>query len=254
MTMKPLFGPEGRAAIAALMAGHPLLAFDFDGTLAPIVARPDDARIPLPAARRLAALAARWPVAVVTGRAVDDVTPRLGFGPRYIVGNHGIEDPASGTPRRWEAALDPFRDALRAHAAALDAAGVRVEDKRYSIALHYRLAPDESQARRLLSRLLPPADSGLDVVGGKCVFNVTASGAPDKGDAVLALAGRAGADAALFLGDDDNDESVFAKAPPGWVTVRMGPDAMRSRAAFYLDGPSQLPAMLQMLLDARRGR
>ncbi len=250
MTMKPLLGAEGRQAVAALMRGRPLLAFDFDGTLAPIVARPDDARIPLPVARRLAQLARRWPVAVVTGRAVADVRDRLGFEPRHVVGNHGIEDPSREAPAHWVGALDPLRRRLNQRRAELDALGIRAEDKRFSLALHYRLAHDEARARAMIDELLQSPDPGLSVEGGKCVVNVMAEGAPDKGDTVLALVERSGADAALFIGDDDNDESVFRKARPGWVTVRMGPDLARTEAAYYLDGPSQMPALLQMLLDA----
>ena len=55
--MKHLFSPDGRHALEDVLQHQPLLAFDFDGTLAPIVARPDDARVPVPLARRLAQLA-----------------------------------------------------------------------------------------------------------------------------------------------------------------------------------------------------
>lgn len=251
--MKPLFGPEGRAALARLLAHRQLLlAFDFDGTLAPIVARPDDARIPLAVARRMAQLCRRWPVAVITGRAVADVVPRLGFEPRFVVGNHGIEDPHDPhelRPCRWTMALDPLRHALAERAAALADAGVTVEDKRLSIALHYRLAPDEQRARRAIDELAAAAAGGLVVGSGKAVVNLMPAGAPDKGDALLALARRCHAEAGLFVGDDDNDEAAFRKAPRGWLSLRVGPAPLRSHAAYYIDGVPQLPVFLQAMLE-----
>ena len=75
--MTHMFTLEGEAALASALACSPLLAFDFDGTLAPIVTDPDDARIPAPVARRLDRLASLLPVAIITGRAVADVRERL---------------------------------------------------------------------------------------------------------------------------------------------------------------------------------
>ena len=75
--MQHLFTPEGEAGLAAILRKRPLLAFDFDGTLAPIVARPDDARISRRAAARLGSLAARLPVAIVTGLAPQALAIRV---------------------------------------------------------------------------------------------------------------------------------------------------------------------------------
>jgi trehalose 6-phosphate phosphatase len=254
--MRPLLGAEGRRAIAALMQRpRLLLVFDFDGTLAPIVPRPEDARVPLPVASRLQRVCALWPVAVVSGRSVRNVSARLGFKPRFVVGNHGLEDPDDARDllrHRWVMALDPLRHELRQRAADLARSGVAVEDKRFSIALHYRLAVHGSSARKAIDDILARSAAGLAVGEGKSVVNVAAVGAPDRGDAVLALARRQGAQAGLYVGDDDNDEPVFTKVPAGWVTIRLGADHVRTAAAFRADGPPQMPALLQMLLDARR--
>jgi trehalose 6-phosphate phosphatase len=252
--VKPLFGSDGRTALAAMMRGRALLAFDFDGTLAPIVARPGDARIPLPVARRLSRLAERLPVAVITGRAVADVGVRLGFAPRFVVGSHGLEDAEALTTRRWAEALDPLRARLAMRHAEVAHAGVTVEDKHFSLALHYRLAPEPGRARQAIDAVLREVDAPLEVGEGKCVVNVVPRGAPDKGDALLDLAARCQADAGLFIGDDDNDEAAFAKAPGQWVTVRIGPQTSRSRARFYLDGPTQMPVLLQTLLELHGAR
>ena len=109
----------GHAALEALMCQRALLAFDFDGTLAPIVAHADDARVPDALARRLAVLAAAQPLAIITGRSVADVVGRLGFRPWTVVGNHGAE--LAGVPLRPAAALDPLRRRLADAAPALAA-------------------------------------------------------------------------------------------------------------------------------------
>ncbi len=247
--MQHLFTPEGEAALAAVLRLHPLVAFDFDGTLAPIVARPDNARISQGVGQRLRALAALLPVAIVTGRTVADVRERLGFAPQFVVGNHGAEDPddAPGTARRT-AALGPLRAALQAQAPALAAAGITVEDKGLSIALHYRLSRERARAQALIVALLAQQGQGLRIFGGKMVVNAMASDAPDKAHAVLSLVARCGAAAAFFAGDDVNDESVFVAAPAHWLTLRIGRDDPTSRARFGLDGPQEMAVLLERML------
>jgi trehalose 6-phosphate phosphatase len=248
MTMKHLFQARGRAALMQTLARRPLLAFDFDGTLAPIVPTPDEARVPPVESERLARLTHLRPVAVITGRSVEDVAPRLGFVPQFVVGNHGAEDPGAANALDMSA-LEAFRRRLAREAELLTGCGVEVEDKGYSMALHYRRAPDRSAAQRCIEALLRELEPGLHFFGGKLVANVVVAGAPDKGDAVAALVARAHADAALFVGDDINDEAVFARAEPDWLTVRIGRDDPLSKADFFLDSHADMAELLQLLLD-----
>ena len=162
--MQSALGAAGCAALAATMRQRPLLAFDFDGTLAQIVARPDDARLTPAVASRLEALAARLPLAIVTGRSVADVRGRLGFVPRYIVGSHGAEDEFDpvGSAQRISV-LDPLRIVLAARRRDLERMVVQVEDKQQSIALHSRLPPDLPPATPGRSRL-PGSGTGTGAV------------------------------------------------------------------------------------------
>lgn len=245
MTMPHLFSAEGEGALARTLAQQPLLAFDFDGTLAPIVARPKDARLSKGVSARLATLATFLPVAIVTGRSVADVRGRLGFEPRYIVGNHGAED--GGTEvlgREASGALDPMRARLRALWPALEAAGVTVEDKGHSLALHYRLSRTRELALQRIAEALAGRSNALRVFGGKLVVNVVPRLAPDKADAVRALVRRSGASCAIFAGDDVNDEPVFASAPAGWLTIRVGRDDPWSKAQYFLDSPGEVALLL----------
>lgn len=248
--MKRLFTPEGEAALHDTMQRRPLLAFDFDGTLAPIVARPGDARVPAPVAHRLQRLASRLPVAVVSGRQVQDVRPRLLFTPWRIIGNHGAEDEADRSS--VDAALDlaPARQQLNLNANALRTAGVVIEDKGMSLALHYRLASDRDAAQRAIAEVVDALPPSLAVFGGKMVVNIVAAQARDKADAVASLVAASGADAAVFVGDDVNDEPVFARPEPGWFTVRVGQDDPASLARYFLDGPADLPRLLDRMLES----
>lgn len=246
--MDSLFEPKGRRALDEVMSRQPLLAFDFDGTLAPIVARPVDACVPVALSRRLARLAERYPVAIVTGRSVADVRPRLGFAPLYVIGNHGAEDPALPVALATPGALTALRARLQAQAAVLEAAGVQVEDKGASLALHYRLAPDRKAAREILDALVADLDPTLRAFGGKCVINVVADHAPDKGDAVAALLQRTGCRALVFIGDDLNDEAVYERAGPHWLTVKIGREGSQSRARYFLDSQAEVETLLDQML------
>lgn len=249
MRMQHLFTPAGEAALAHAMRQKPLLAFDFDGTLVPIVARPDDARVSQVISARLRRLAEQVPVAIVTGRSIADVRQRLGFVPQYIVGSHGAEDshnPESTSLNRM--AMDCLREQLAGWQGRLADTGIQVEDKGLSIAFHYRLSRERRTALSLIEDLLSNADRSLRIFPGKMVVNVVAADAPDKADAVQSLVARCGAANAVFAGDDINDEAVFAAAPASWLTVRVGRDAPRSRARFFLDSASEVAMLLDRML------
>ncbi|HET8868941.1 MAG TPA: trehalose-phosphatase, partial [Aquabacterium sp.] len=202
--MKHLFSPQGQQSLSNVMQLQPLLAFDFDGTLAPIVPRPDDAKVSVSIAHKLRHLSEHLPVAIVTGRSIADVRPRLGFDPAYVVGNHGAEDP-------FDTALDTkhlphieqlnwLRHKVSVKTESLLASGVTVEDKLHSIALHYRLAKDRAAAIASIESILSGIPPELRIFGGKCVVNVVSDAAPDKGKAVQHLLHRTGRRAAVFVG------------------------------------------------------
>jgi trehalose 6-phosphate phosphatase len=242
------FSARGDAALRELMRLRPLLAFDFDGTLAPIVDRPQDACVPVAVAAHLSALSQHLPVAVVTGRAVADVRTRLGFAPQHVVGNHGAEDDHGGDSVALAGSLDPLRALVAAQAAEFERLGIEVEDKGLSIALHYRRSHVPLQAHTLLRDLTARLPPTLQVFAGKMVVNAMAAQAPDKADAVQRLQARCGAAAAFYAGDDVNDEPVFAAAPPHWVTVRVGREDPTSRARFFVEGIHEMAPLLERLL------
>lgn len=252
--MKRLLEPDGLRALDQALGRTPLLAFDFDGTLAPLVDHPEDARVPLALEPRLARLAELADVAIISGRALADLEQRLRFRPRFLVGNHGAEggavDPAQAAVLAGE--IESLLGAMRAHLAArrsaLDAVGVEVEDKGRSLALHYRRAPDPAPARAAIEQALADHDPRLEVYGGKDVVNIVVASAPDKGRALLALVDRGGYGSAVFVGDDVNDESVFSRALPHWVTVRVGAD-VESEARWHLSSIHEIPAFVEKMVE-----
>jgi trehalose 6-phosphate phosphatase len=253
--MKLLLSQEGQAALHLTLARQPLLAFDFDGTLAPIVARPQDAMVPLAVALQLQQLRDRFPIAVISGRRVADVCNRLGFEPHFVIGNHGAEDPSLPPQENFAQALDPLRRRLQQAAPDLQQAGVLVEDKHYSIALHYRLATDQTAAQAMIQNVLAPSPSkpslmeeALHIFGGKKVVNVMSALAPNKADAIARLSRQRPSNALVFVGDDVNDEPVFERLEPDWLTAKVGLEDPHSKAQFYLNTTADVEWLLAQML------
>ena len=237
--------------MAALARAGSLLAFDLDGTLAPLVERPEDAQVPRRTAAQMRRLVGLWPVAVITGRQVDDAQSRLGFAPQYLFGNHGAEPLGMAPPSHRSERLDACRALLKVQSVALGGLGIELEDKGLSLALHYRRSADAPDAARWLDGLFAAHRHGLRLEHGHSVLNICPLDAPDKGDALLQILAHAGAARAFFIGDDANDESAFVKAPAGSVCVRIAPPHTPSRAGFRMDSQMQVDALLCLLIDMR---
>ncbi len=246
--MKSILSDRQRGVLDRFMRQRVLLAFDFDGTLAPLVPEPSAAAIPPARRRLLAALARRCPCVVISGRARSDLLPRLaGIRLRAVLGNHGIE-PARD-PRRLRRRVEAWQARL-GDLAPLP--GVLIEDKYLSLALHYRQARRQAEARRILialARRLP----GSRVLEGKLVVNVLPAGTGNKGTALVNLRRRWRCPSAIYLGDDSNDEDVFALARQGWLlAIRVGRSRL-SRAPYYLAGQPGVDELLARMVNASAG-
>lgn len=244
--MRPILAEAERAVLAGLAGSRSLLGFDFDGTLAPIVSDPGAARMRPSTREALARVAALYPVAVVSGRSLDDLRDRLeGVAVRSLVGNHGVETESGSA--RYLALVQRWRRELAERLGG--SPGVEVEDKGYSLSVHYRRAPERWS--ELATAVAGLADAR--VVSGKMVFNVVPEGAAHKGDALLRLREAEGADVALFVGDDVTDEDAFSLEPEaGVVSIRVG-WSRASRATHYLDGQRDMDALLGALAELRGG-
>jgi trehalose 6-phosphate phosphatase len=244
--IRDLLAPSARAALATLARDRALLAFDFDGTLAPIVDEPARAQL-RPDTRALLRVAALlYPCVVVSGRSRADLAPRLAGVPLVAwVGNHGAEagfGPVDRSPRK---AVLGWRAALAARLG--DLAGVEIEDKGLSIAVHYRRAADPDAAERAI-RAAAEELPGARVFGGLRVVNAVPADAPTKGDAIAELLERSGCRTALYVGDDVTDEDAFRA--PGVVGVRIG-GGDESAAGYRLASQEAVDELLRLLVEER---
>lgn len=246
--MIDLLADEQRGFVTQLAWSEALLAFDFDGTLAPIVPERDRAEMRPQTTRLFKLLCKAYPCAVLSGRSRADVSSRLeGAAVKYVVGNHGLEP--DGDLRAFEGQMLEVRPRLEAEVGALP--GVELEDKRYSLALHYRRALDKNVARASIERAVESFPSPLRIVHGKLVVNVLPARAPDKGSALLSLIEREGATCALYIGDDVTDEDVFRlEEPERLVTVRVTASP-ESAAKYFIKSQSDINTLLARLLKLR---
>lgn len=246
--MKYILSSPNVRELRRLARGRALVAFDFDGTLAPIVTDRDQAHMRSSTARLFESVCAAYPCAVVSGRSREDVANRLGDAEvRYVVGEHGADDGTSHAHGRREivAALAALRLALSQRD------GIDLEVKRTSLAIHYRRAPDRKSARAAIDGALARLTSGVRLLPGKCVVNVVSARVPHKGEALQRLLHLEAADAALYVGDDDTDEDAFRMTLPApTFMVRVG-RSRRSGAGYYLRHQREIDQLLQTLAAAR---
>lgn len=242
--MSHLLTPEGLQALSHSLQHRPLLALDFDGTLAPIVAEPGQARASEAIARTLSVITRHLPVAIITGRAIADVADRLGFTPHYIIGNHGAE----GLPGSIQPDLAQWRSVIfEQHHSQLASSGVHIEDKGHSFSLHYRQASDAAQAHQAIAQTIATLKPTPRVIGGKCVTNLLPPDAPDKFQAIVALLAQTNCQTVIFAGDDVTDDVVFEQAPANWLTVRIE-RIEPEQARFYLNTQNEVALFLNQLL------
>lgn len=239
---------------------------DYDGTLTPIVARPELAVLSDATRSTVGDLATRCPVAVISGRDRADVAELVRLGSVYYAGSHGFDiSGPDGCRMQHQGGVDAApalraaEEQLRSRLAGVE--GAAVEGKAFAIAVHYRLVQE-----RQVPHVAEVVDSvageypGLRVTGGKKIFELRPRIEWDKGRAVLwllrALDLDLGAVCPIYIGDDETDEDAFeALAERGiGILVRDGP---RETAARYaLGDPADVRRFLEGLRSVidRRGR
>jgi len=231
--LTPLRDAPDRAAIL----------LDIDGTLAPIVERPEDAAVPEETREVLLGLVERYAlVGVITGRPGSVAAEFVGVAGVHVVGHHGLEL-ADGLDE-WRRRLATFRETVT----------WPVEDKGVALSYHYRTSPDHDAARAELELLAERARAdGFRTRFGRMVLEVLPSVEADKGTAVVALLTRAGLSRALFAGDDTTDLDAFRALDALEVGVKVAVDSaeappeLRARADVVVPGPAALVELLRTL-------
>jgi trehalose-phosphatase len=222
------------------------LFLDFDGVLAPIVERPEDAEPPPETRAELQRLVEKYAlVAVVSGRAGDDVRARLGVDGVVCVGSHGLE---------LEPRADRWRRTLAAFAADAPWPPDEIEVKGLAVAFHFRGRDDEREAVRALDAIAETArEDGLVARYGRKILEVLPPVGSHKGTAVRHLIDERGLKRALAAGDDTTDIDSFAALDGLDVAVRVAvasaeaPSALLDTADIRVESTDEFLSLLRKL-------
>jgi len=246
--------------------GSLLLLTDYDGTLTPIVDRPDEAWLAEATRNDLQALARspRIHLAFVSGRDLADLRERIGVREAIYAGCHGLEIEGPGLRFRHPGAeaqqetLNAISRELSLRASTVP--GMRVEPKRFGLAVHYRhVKRDQMQRVEMeLARAIQQTGGRLKVFHGSAVIEIQPQVGWNKGDCVLWIRDviqRASSAPlmVLYLGDDWTDEHAFETLAGQGITIKVGSDAPASRAGYRLPDVAGVRKLLSALAD-RAGR
>jgi len=253
--------------LAKRLSGNPLVLFlDIDGTLAPIAPRPEYALIPAETRDALRGLVQlpRVHVVIVSGRSAGDSARLVAMDGVWIIGNHGFELAPPGRPPTARSDVAAYEEriaiaASRCNAFAMDIDGVIVEDKRWTLSVHYRLAhprfvPEIRERMEAIAR-----ETGLRLTSGKEVLELRPPVAVDKGTAALELARHLGAltesGSSLFAGDDRTDEDAFRELREAWppaVTIRVAAEVVDTAAEFCVTDTDAVRELLRAVIILRK--
>jgi trehalose 6-phosphate phosphatase len=257
--------PDAMTAPELREVTRPAVFFDFDGTLSDIVDDPEAARPVAGAVDALAALAARCPVAVLSGRDLADVRARLDLAGIWYAGSHGFElIGPDGAHHQNDAAAEAV-PVLAGAAASLreqldSIQGVVVEHKRFAVAVHYRNAARDRVGEALAAVRDAGRRLGLRVTTGREVIELRPEIDWDKGRTLHWILDRLPEGepvTPLFLGDDITDEDAFdavAELAGAGIVVRHTDDGDRATAArFALDSPDRAAEFTARLAERLPG-
>lgn len=266
--MQHLFQSWPAFSAAVRAAPHLLLLFDYDGTLTPIVSRPEEALLSPEVREKIYALAQKptSSVGIISGRSMSELKSMVAVEGIYYAGNHGLEIEGPGlkfVSKPAETARATIKDIARQLSAALESIdGVIVEDKGLSLSVHYRLVKkgDENIVAATFKQITAPlANEGkIKVTSGKKVLEVRPPIDWHKGKAVEAITREIKAllklesVLTLYLGDDTTDEDAFrvVHRPVGW-SIFVGEENPSSNADYFLNSTIEVEEFLSRLLELK---
>jgi trehalose 6-phosphate phosphatase len=242
--------------IAGASDGSLAIFLDYDGTLTPIVSRPDQAVLMDSTRAILRTLAAKMPVAILSGRDLDDVRQRVNIGAIVYAGSHGFDIAGPRGVRKEIATeflpgLEMVEQELGKQLAGI--AGARAERKRFSIAAHYRNvnASDIPKVERAVSEVAA-RHRELRKMDGKKVYELLPDIDWDKGKAVLWLLENLGLERAkvrpIYIGDDRTDEDAFRALEKSGVGILVSEEPRPTAARYSLKDPAEVERFLLELV------
>lgn len=247
--MMYLFSDVGTKLVESLCFTKTLFAFDFDGTLSKIVTDPDKATVNRSTSELLYQLNDLSPTAVISGRGLHDLKKKFDRSITYLVGNHGLEGIFGRTVNSegFEKTCQLWKKQFEKVLGKNSFSGIEIEDKKYSLAIHYRKSRQRKLAKSFILESIGNLEPLARVILGKCVVNLVPAGGPHKGVALLELMLKSDTKTAFYIGDDDTDEDIFSLHDPRIFTVRVG-KKHSSNAKFYLQRQSQINSLLKMII------
>ena len=266
--MQHLFQSWQTFSAAVRAAPHLLLLSDYDGTLTPIVSRPEEAILSPEVREKLYALAQKptSSVGIISGRSLSELKSMVAIEGIYYAGNHGLEIEGPGlkfVSQPAELARATIKDLARQLSAALDSiAGIIVEDKGLSLSVHYRLVKksEENLVAETFQQVISPSlnEGKVRVSSGKKVWEVRPPIDWHKGKAVAAITREIKALLKLepiltiYLGDDTTDEDAFKVIhhPEGW-SIFVGGENPLSSADYFLNSATEVEEFLSRLLELK---
>lgn len=230
---------------------------DFDGTLSPIAARPQDACLPQEMKDVLKALAGAFPLAIVSGRRLGDIKARTGLPGIAYAGNHGLEIDSPDFSMLFDAGPGT-RDELSYLSRSLSKLSERfpgsiLEDKGLSLSLHYRLldmalfGDFEKEFQEIASPALE--SNRIFLARSKMAFEIKANVAWDKGLAVLWMLKRPrfSGTTPIYVGDDETDMDAYRALGKNGISVHVGHEIEEAR--FHLLEQAEVKVFLEMMLN-----
>ncbi len=236
--------------LASFASSNVLLAFDYDGTLAPIVRTPALARMRAETRRLLTVVAGRYPCVVISGRRLVEMTQRLnGIPVWYVFGNCGHE-PASVDhlpPAQIAEWVRLLTGRLASHR------GVVMEEKQYSVTIHYRRVRDKRRALEAIDQAIGELTDARKL-GSPQAVTLIPQGGPDKGIALQYARRLFACSTAIYVGDDETDEDAFGSdRAERLLSVRVGA-SRTTRARYCLKRQSDVDELLRTMLALRPRR
>ena len=241
--------------IAGTGGKRPAVFLDYDGTLTPIVSHPEDAWLSDSMRQTLRSLVARVPVAILSGRDLDDVRGRVHVDGIVYAGSHGFDIAGAGGLRRelgaaYLSVLDAAETELRE---ALDEIpGAQLERKRFSVAAHYRNVKENDAFRVALAvDAVAARHRELRRIDGKKVYELLPDIDWDKGKAVLWLLETLGLESGnvrpIYIGDDSTDEDAFRALEQSGVGILVSEQSRSTAARYLLKDSAEVERLLRAL-------
>src|SRR5215475_14072631 len=245
-------------------SGDRLAVFlDYDGTLTPIVSHPEDAWLSESMRQTLRSLAASVPVAILSGRDLDDVRGRVLVDGIVYAGSHGFDIAGAGGLRRelgqaYLPVLDAVENELRE--ALDDIAGAQLERKHFSVAAHYRnVNEDDAGGVAAVVDAVAARDRELRRINGKKVYELLPDIDWHKGKAVLwlletlQLESRPRGIRPIFIGDDRTDEDAFCALEKRGIGILVSEQPQVTAASYWLNNPDEVECFLRELIASLPG-